>query len=86
MEAAPHNVILENRERLSVSGVSEVLSFDENQVALITSMGLLTIGGQQLHVEKLSLEMGEIAIAGQVEAVIYEDDQQRRRGFWSRLF
>ena len=86
MEAAPHNVILEKRERLSVSGVSEVLSFDENQVALITSMGLLTIGGQQLHVEKLSLEMGEIAIAGQVEAVIYEDDQQRRRGFWSRLF
>ena len=47
MEAAPHNVILENRERLSVSGVSEVLSFDEHQVALITSMGLLTIGGQQ---------------------------------------
>ena len=86
MEAAPHNVILENRERLSVSGVSEVLSFDENQVALVTSMGLLTVGGQQLHVEKLSLEMGEIAIAGQVEAVIYEDDQQRRRGFWSRLF
>ena len=86
MEAAPHNVILENRARLSVSGVSEVLSFDENQVALVTSMGLLTVGGQQLHVEKLSLEMGEIAIAGQVEAVIYEDDQQRRRGFWSRLF
>ena len=86
MEAAPHNVILENRERLSVSGVSEVLSFDENQVSLVTSMGLLTIGGQQLHVGKLRLEMGEIAIAGQVEAVIYEDDQQRRRGFWSRLF
>ncbi len=86
METAPHNVILENRERLSVSGVSEVISFDENQVVLVTSMGVMTVGGQQLHVEKLSLEMGEIAIAGQVEAVIYEDTQQHRRGFWSRLF
>ena len=62
METAPHNVILENRERLSVSGVSEVISFDENQVVLVTSMGVMTVGGQQLHVEKLSLEMGEIEI------------------------
>ena len=67
MDLAPHNVILENREHLSVSGVSEVISFDENQVSLVTSMGILTVGGQQLHVEKLNLEVGEIAIAGQIE-------------------
>ena len=45
MDLAPHNVILENREHLSVSGVSEVISFDENQVSLVTSMGILTVGG-----------------------------------------
>ena len=84
MDLAPHNVILENREHLSVSGVSEVISFDENQVSLVTSMGILTVGGQQLHVEKLNLEVGEIAIAGQIEAMVYEE--LRRRGFWSRLF
>ena len=38
------------------------------------------------HVEKLNLEVGEIAIAGQIEAMVYEEDQLRRRGFWSRLF
>ena len=86
MDLAPHNVILENRKHLSVSGVSEVISFDENQVSLVTSMGILTVGGQQLHVEKLNLEVGEIAIAGQIEAMVYEEDQLRRRGFWSRLF
>ncbi|WP_243423338.1 sporulation protein YabP [Intestinimonas butyriciproducens] len=86
MDLAPHNVILENREHLSVSGVSEVISFDENQVSLVTSMGILTVGGQQLHVEKLNLEMGEISIAGQIEAMVYEEEQLRRRGFWSRLF
>ena len=87
MDLAPHNVILENREHLSVSGVSEVISFDENQVSLVTSMGILTVGGQQLHVEKLNLEVGEIAIAGQIEAMVYEEDQGcARRGFWSRLF
>lgn len=85
-DLSPHNIILENRERLSVSGVSEVISFDENEVSLVTSMGVLTVGGQDLHVEKLNLEVGELSIAGRVEAVVYEDEQQRRRGFWSRLF
>ena len=86
MDLAPHNVILENREHLSVSGVSEVISFDENQVSLVTSMGILTVGGKELHVERLKMEGGEIAIAGQIEAMVYEEDQLRRRGFWSRLF
>ena len=86
VELSPHKVVVENRERLSVSGVAEVISFDENEVSLVTSMGILTVGGQELHVEKLNLEMGELAIVGRVEAVVYEDEQQRRRGFWSRLF
>ncbi len=80
VELSPHNVVVENRERLSVSGVAEVISFDENEVSLVTSMGILTVGGQELHVEKLNLEMGELAIVGRVEAVVYEDEQQRRRG------
>ena len=86
MDLAPHNVILENREHLSVSGVSEVISFDENQVSLVTSMGILTVGGQQLHVAQLHLEVGAIALAGQIEALLYAEAHLRRRGFWSRLF
>lgn len=85
LEVLPHNVVLENREHMSVSGVSEVISFDEREVAMVTSGGILTISGEELHVEKLNLEMGELSIEGRIEAVIYQDER-RRGGFWSRLF
>ena len=57
----PHSIQLEERHRLAVTGVSEVLSFDENEVIMDTSLGLLTVEGEGLHVEKLSLDMGERA-------------------------
>lgn len=86
LETLPNNVILENREHLSVSGVSEVISFDENEVLLVTSQGVLNVGGTELHVEKLNLEIGELSITGHVEAMIYEDEDRKRGGFWSKLF
>ena len=58
VELSPHNVVVENRERLSVSGVAEVISFDENEVSLVTSMGILTVGGQELPCGKAQLGNG----------------------------
>ncbi len=81
-----HNVILEGRERLSVSGVTEVVSFDENEVVMDTARGLLTVTGADLHVEKLSLDIGELALEGMVDGLIYSDEQKQRGGFWSRFF
>ena len=54
----PHTVILEGREKLSVSGVVDVQSFDEEQVLLETVRGMLVVRGQGLHVERLQLEAG----------------------------
>ena len=80
-----HNIIIESRERLSISGVTEVISFDEQQVVVETTRGLLTVEGQQLHVEKLSLDVGELSVEGMIDAVVYAAERQQK-GFWSRIF
>ena len=67
----PHSLNLEERHRLAVTGVSEVLSFDENQVVMDTALGLLTVEGEQLHVEKLSLDVGELTLEGTVDSLQY---------------
>ena len=81
----PQNIIIENRSRLSVSGVSDVENFDENSVVVYTNRGLLTIRGAGLHIERLSLETGELAIEGTVDGVEYSETVENA-GFWSRLF
>ncbi|MFR1150324.1 MAG: YabP/YqfC family sporulation protein [Butyricicoccus sp.] len=58
----PHSVILEGREKLTISGVTDVHSFDEEQVLLETVRGMLVVRGQGLHVERLQLEAGELII------------------------
>ena len=82
----PHSLNLEERHRLAVTGVSEVLSFDDNQVVMDTALGLLTVEGEQLHVEKLSLDIGELAIGGTVSALYYTRQKQSRGSIWSKLF
>ena len=61
---APHNVIMEDRHTLTVSGISDVDSFDEQTVIVFTDMGELTVKGEGLHINRLSLEVGEIMIEG----------------------
>ncbi|NCB63162.1 MAG: sporulation protein YabP [Clostridia bacterium] len=83
---AAHHVIIEGRESLSVSGVEEVESFDENQIIMITAKGRLVVQGTELHIEKLSLDGGDLKVEGTVDALTYEDDGGERGGFLSRLF
>ena len=80
-----HHVILEEREQLIVSGVEEVESFDEGAIYLTTAQGPLEIQGEGLHIEKLSLDGGDLKVEGDVDAVTYEDDGGARGGFLSRL-
>ena len=82
----PHTVILEGREKLSISGVVDVQSFDEDQVLLETVRGMLDVRGQGLHVERLQLEAGELIVEGEVGCLEYDDSVQPRGGFFSRLF
>ncbi len=81
----PHHLILNARNRLSVSGVSDVGSFDENSVVCMTSHGTLIVRGTGLKVDKLSIEGGELTVEGKVDCITYED-AQTQGGFFSRLF
>ena len=86
-DPAIHNLILEGRKRLSVSGVTDVDSFDENTVLLYTNMGELTVKGSDLHVNDLSVTSGEMNIEGDIQAVIYGDkERQSPLGFIGKLF
>ena len=69
----PHSVILEGREKLTISGVTDVHSFDEEQVLLETVRGMLVVRGQGLHVERLQLEAGELIIQGEIGLLEYDD-------------
>lgn len=84
---APHRVTLEERSALSVSGVEEVERFDENEIVMSTSRGTLVIRGEGLHIEKLSLDGGDLRVEGNVDALTYEDDgESRGGGLLARLF
>ena len=80
-----HHVILEGREELAVSGVEEVESFDENTIVMVTNKGTLVVRGEDLHIEKLSLDGGGLRVEGMVESLTYEDEGRDRGGFLSRL-
>ncbi|MEG2138969.1 MAG: sporulation protein YabP [Oscillospiraceae bacterium] len=77
---------LENRSALTISGVAEVESFDENTIVMGTTYGTLVVRGEGLHIEKLSLDGGDMRVAGNVSGLTYEDDGRERGGFLTRLF
>lgn len=83
---AAHHIILEEREQLSVSGVEEVESFDENTIVMLTSRGTLVVRGEELHIEKLSLDGGDLRVEGSIDSLTYEDGGRERGGLFSRLF
>ena len=82
---APHKLTLDGRSRLSVSGVRDVESFDENTIVMDTSRGVLVVQGENLHLQNLSLDGGLITVDGTVSAMMYEEER-RRGGMLSRLF
>lgn len=83
----PHRVVLEERNSLCVSGVVEVERFDENEILMSTSRGTLAVRGEELHIEKLSLDGGELKVEGNIDSLFYEDDGDTHRGgLFARLF
>lgn len=85
---AVHNLILESRKKLTLSGIEDVDSFDEESIVLLTDTGTLSIGGDGLHINKLSVETGEVSIEGHVDSLIYSDGAvgKGKGGFLARLF
>ena len=84
LQDRPHELKLEGREKLTLSGITEVISFDDTAVVLTTALGNLTVHGQGLQLKNLSLEGGQVAVEGSVAALIYE--APRRSGGLRRFF
>ncbi len=84
----PHNVFLEDRKKLTVSGVNDIGSFDEQTIVAYTDMGELTVRGEGLHINKMSVDSGELAVEGEISALIYSENENPKNGggFFSRLF
>jgi len=68
-----HNMILENRKSLSISGITDVDSFDEKAICLYTQLGELTIQGKERHIDSMSVETGDMTVTGDIWAIIYGD-------------
>ena len=83
------NLILENREKLSISGVLDVLSFDDQIVILETELGLLTVKGENLRINKLSLDTAEVIVDGEIYQLGYSEkdlEKKNNSGFLNKLF
>ena len=83
-EQAGQKLCLEDRKKLAMTGVAQVVWFEEELVVLETALGTLHIHGQGLKLQDLSLEGGRAAVEGQVSALIFEE--LRQRGPLGRLF
>lgn len=85
----PHSCLLQNRSSVSLTGVREVVSFDENQVVMDTDLGLLTLKGKELHVSRLTVEKGEVDVEGTFDSLVYSSNEAYRKSgqsFIARLF
>lgn len=82
----PHSMLLKDRQELHLSGVTDVDSFDETGIAAYTDIGELSVGGENLHITKLSLETGELIVEGKVTSLIYRDEAPKATSFFSKVF
>ena len=83
------NLILENRKKLSISGVLDVLSFDDQIVILETELGLLTVKGENLRINKLSLDTAEVIVDGEIYSLGYSEKSIEKKsggGILGKIF
>lgn len=82
------NIIIENRGKASISGVLDVLSFDDLVVIIETELGLLTIKGDNLHINKLSIDTSEVIIEGEINSLTYSEKSQENKSgsLFGKLF
>ena len=80
----PHKLTLTERKTLTLTGVTDVISFDENTVLLTTTLGRLEIQGENLQLKNLSLEGGQVLVEGEITSLYYTQPRQRK-SFWERL-
>ena len=82
------NIFLENREKLSISGVLDVFSFDDQIIIIETELGLLTIKGENLKITKLSLDTSDFIVEGFINNIFYSnnDNVKKNQNLFSKIF
>lgn len=81
------NIVIQNREKAVVTGVEDIHSFDDELVIVQTDLGLLTIKGENLKMNKLNLDNNELIIEGKTSAIAYSDAVQgKKQGLMNKLF
>ena len=80
------NLVLQNRDCLSVTGVTEVCGFDESRVSMVTVLGDLLIQGKDLRISRLSLDVGEVDVEGTVDRMEYTKLKRKKESFLARVF
>lgn len=84
--APKHRIVMEGRRSLSLTGVTDIDSFDEQMVAVFTDVGELIARGSGLHISRIDVDSGELSLDGEIDSLEYTDNVAARGGFWSRLF
>lgn len=82
------NIILENRNRLNVTGVIDVLNFDEEIITVVTELGILIIKGSDLHLNRFNLDSTELSVEGEINSLSYSDKKigQKNESVFSKIF
>lgn len=81
-----HSLYMSNRKSMTLSGVKDVLSFDENGVSIITVMGNIAIKGSNIKIGSFNTETGDMQMDGKFSAVVYLDDRGEKENFFKRLW
>jgi sporulation protein YabP len=82
------NLVLENRKKLSITGVNEVISFNDQAIILTTNLGSLTLKGKNLKMNKLDVQNGDVMITGKINSFEYaeKENTKNKDSILSRLF
>ena len=81
-----HSISIDERERVMITGVQDVESFNEDEVHLLTEAGGISIVGQGLHISRLNLDEGQLIVEGFIDALEYQEIKANKGGVFSRLF
>ncbi len=83
------NIVLENREKLNITGILDVFSFDDQIIIIETELGLLTIKGEDLKINKLSLDTSDFTVDGKINSLTYSESDnisKKNKSFLNKIF
>lgn len=83
-----NNIVIENREKMTISGVTDVLSFDDQVIIVETNLGLLTVKGENLRINKLNIDTSDFSLNGKISVVSYSEGafDSKQNSFLGKIF